>query len=111
MRRCALSRRQHLPASYTLHWSDGDLEAAGFHRVIEAPETLHHFPDRLDLSAPQLTRPPRGYEATDPDLPFLKLTSFGLNSYFADAEGLAPAFIDQAVARMVAARPWVAFLS
>jgi uncharacterized protein (TIGR02453 family) len=86
-------------------------DSAGFHRVIEAPELLQHFPAGLDLGAAQLTRPPRGYEATDPDLPFLKLKSFGLNSYFADADVLAPDFIDQAVARMVAARPWVAFLN
>jgi len=86
-------------------------DSAGFHRVLAAPEILRHFPNGLDLSAPQLARPPRGYEASDPDLPFLKLKSFGLNSYFADAEVLAPDFIDQAVARMVAAQPWVAFLN
>jgi uncharacterized protein (DUF2461 family) len=86
-------------------------DSVGFHRAIEAPEMLQHFPTGLDLSAPQLTRPPRGYEASDPNLPFLKLKSFGMNSYFADAEVLAPDFIDQAVARMVAAQPWVAFLN
>jgi len=86
-------------------------DSAGFHRVVEAPELRRHFPAGLDLSAPQLTRPPRGYEASDPDVAFLKLKSFGLNSYFTDAEVLAPDFIDQAVARMVAARPWVAFLN
>ena len=86
-------------------------DSAGFHQVSEAPEILRHFPNGLDLTAPQLTRPPRGYVASDPDLPFLKLKSFGMNSYFTDAEVLASDFIDQAVARMVAARPWVAFLN
>ena len=86
-------------------------DSEGFHRVLAVPEILRHFPNGLDLGAPQLTRPPRGYAASDPDLPFLKLKSFGLNSYFADAEVLAPDFIDQAVARMVAAQPWVAFLN
>lgn len=86
-------------------------DSAGFHQVIEMPELLRHFPAGLDLSAPQLTRPPRSYVASDPDLPFLKLKSFSINSYFTDTEVLAPDFIDQVVARMMAAQPWVAFLN
>lgn len=86
-------------------------DSAGFHRVVEDAALLRHFPNGLDLSAEQLTRPPRGYQADDPDLPFLKLKSFGVNSYFADEEVLAPDFIDRAVERMRAARPWVMFLN
>jgi uncharacterized protein (TIGR02453 family) len=86
-------------------------DGAGFHRVTEAPELLRHFPTGLDLSVAQLTRPPRGYEASDPDLPFLKLKSFGVVRLFADDEVLAPDFIDRVVAGMVAAQPWVAFLN
>jgi uncharacterized protein (TIGR02453 family) len=86
-------------------------DGAGFHRVIEGPELLRHFPAGLDLSVAQLTRPPRGYEASDPDLPFLKLKSFGVVRLFADDEVLAPDFIDRVVAGMLAARPWVAFLN
>ena len=86
-------------------------DGAGFHRVTEAPELLRHFSNGLDMSVAQLTRPPRGYEASDPDLPFLKLKSFGVVRLFADDEVLAPDFIDKVVAGMVAARPWVAFLN
>jgi len=86
-------------------------DSAGFHRVIEAPELRRHFPAGLDLSVAQLTRPPRGYEASDPDLPFLKLKSFGAVRLFADEEVLAPDFIDRVVAGMLAAQPWVAFLN
>jgi uncharacterized protein (DUF2461 family) len=86
-------------------------DGAGFHRVTEAPELLRHFPAGLDLSGPQLTRPPRGYEASDPDLPFLKLKSFGVVRLLADDEVLASDFIDKVVAGMVAAQPWVAFLN
>ena len=82
-----------------------------FHRVLADPTLLQHFPNGLDITAAQLARPPRGYAATDPDIAFLKLKSFGVSSYFSDAEVLAPGFLDQVLARIVAARPWVSFLN
>ena len=82
-----------------------------FHRQLAAPELLQHFPTGLDMSVEQLTRPPRGYSADDPDLPWLKLKSFGVNSYFSDTEVLAPDFVGRVVARIAAARPWVQFLN
>ncbi|GAA4505366.1 DUF2461 domain-containing protein [Hymenobacter ginsengisoli] len=86
-------------------------DGAGFHRAIEDPGLLQHFPSGLDRSAEQLTRPPRGYQASDPDLAFLRLKSFGVVRLLADEEVLAPDFIDRAVAGMLAARPWVDFLN
>ncbi len=86
-------------------------DGAEFHRRIEDTELLRHFPAGLDLSVDQLTRPPRGYQADDPDLPYLKLKSFGVKTHFADAEVLAPDFIESVVAGMQAARPWVGFLN
>ncbi|MDO7886930.1 DUF2461 domain-containing protein [Hymenobacter cheonanensis] len=85
--------------------------SAEFHRQLAAPELLQHFPAGLDMSVEQLTRPPRGYTADDPDLPWLKLKSFGVNSYFSDTEVLAPDFVGRVVARIAAARPWVQFLN
>jgi uncharacterized protein (TIGR02453 family) len=85
--------------------------SAEFHRQLAAPELLQHFPAGLDRSVEQLTRPPRGYTADDPDLPWLKLKSFGVNSYFTDTEVLAPDFVGRVVARIAAARPWVQFLN
>lgn len=82
-----------------------------FHRRLAAPELRRYFPLGLDRSAPQLTRPPRGYAATDPNIAFIKLKSFGINSYFSDAEVLAPGFLDEVLARIAAARPWVEFLN
>jgi uncharacterized protein (TIGR02453 family) len=86
-------------------------DGAEFHRRIEDVELLRYFPAGLDLGVDQLTRPPRGYQANDPDLPYLKLKSFGVNSYFTDEEVLAPDFIGRVVAGMQAARPWVGFLN
>ena len=59
----------------------------------------------------QLTRPPRGYANDDPDLPWLKLKSYGIVRLFTDEEVLAPGFIGGVVAGMQAAQPWVGFLN
>ncbi len=85
--------------------------SAEFHRCLAAPALRQHFPNGLDMSVAQLTRPPRGYLATDPDLPWLKLKSYGVVHLFADEEVLAPDFIGRVVAGMQAARPWVTFLN
>jgi uncharacterized protein (TIGR02453 family) len=82
-----------------------------FHRRLADPELQRYFPLGLDMTAAQLTRPPRGYAATDPDIAFIKLKSFGINSYFSDEEVLAPNFIEEVLARIAAARPWVTFLN
>lgn len=82
-----------------------------FHRRLADPELRRYFPRGLDMEASQLTRPPRGYAANDPDIAFIKLKSFGINSYFSDAEVLAPGFLDEVLARIMAARPWVSFLN
>jgi uncharacterized protein (TIGR02453 family) len=86
-------------------------DGAGFHRCLADAELLRHFPAGLDRNVAQLTRPPRGYQADDPDLASLKLKSFGVVRLFADEEVLAPDFIERAVAGMLAARPWVGFLN
>lgn len=82
-----------------------------FHQRLHDPALLRYFPTGLDRSVAQLTRPPRGYAATDPDLAYLKLKSFGVNSYFSDAEVLAPGFVSEVLARITAARAWVQFLN
>ena len=84
---------------------------AEFHRLRQAPALLRYFPAGLDTTGPQLTRPPRGYAATDPDLAWLRLKSLGLNRFYSDAEVLAPDFVAQVVAAIAAARPLVNFLN
>ena len=82
-----------------------------FHRRRQAPALLLHFPAGLDATGPQLTRPPRGYAATDPDVAWLKLKTFGIEKFYTDAQVLAPGFVDQLVADIAAARPLVDFLN
>ena len=85
--------------------------AAAFHALRQAPALLEHFPAGLDTSGPRLSRPPRGYAATDPDLAWLQLKSFTVGRHFPDAQVLQPAFGRQAVAAMLAAAPLVRFLN
>ncbi|WP_201980927.1 DUF2461 domain-containing protein [Hymenobacter rubidus] len=82
-----------------------------FHRLRQAPELLRYFPDGLDTTGPQLTRPPRGYATDDPDLAWLRLKTFGAGRFYSDAEVLAPDFVDQLVAAIAAARPLVDFFN
>lgn len=84
---------------------------AEFHRRRQAAELLLHFPTGLDIAGPQLSRPPRGYAATDPDLAWLRLKTYGLGRFYSDAEVMAPEFIAQLVAGIAAARPLVDFFN
>ena len=84
---------------------------AEFHQLRQAPELLRYFPAGLDTTGPQLSRPPRGYAATDPDLAWLRLKTFGVGRFYSDAEVLAPDFEAQIVAAIAAARPLVDFFN
>ena len=86
-------------------------DSAEFHHCLADAELLRHFPGGLDQSGEQLSRPPRGYRADDPDLPWLKLKTYGVTHLFPDADVLAPDFITRVVAGIQAARPWVSFLN
>ncbi|WP_310397713.1 DUF2461 domain-containing protein [Hymenobacter sp.] len=84
---------------------------AEFHRRRQAPELLTYFPNGLDTTGPRLSRPPRGYAATDPDLAWLRLKAFGVGRFYADAAVLAPGFVATVVAAIAAARPLVDFFN
>jgi len=64
-----------------------------------------------ESGAKQLSRPPRGYAASDPDLAWLRLKTLGLNRFYADDEVLKPDFATQVVAAIAAARPLVDFIN
>ncbi|WP_052732383.1 DUF2461 domain-containing protein [Hymenobacter terrenus] len=84
---------------------------AEFHRLRQAPELLRYFPAGLDTTGPQLSQPPRGYSATDPDLAWLRLKTYGAGRFYTDAEVLAPGFVPEVVAAIAAARPLVDFFN
>ena len=86
-------------------------DGAAFHRLRQAPELLRYFPGGLDTTGPQLSRPPRGYATTDPDLAWLRLKTFGVGRFYTDVEVLAPDFVAQVVTAIAAARPMVNFFN
>jgi uncharacterized protein (TIGR02453 family) len=85
--------------------------SAEFHQRRQAPALLRYFPAGLDTTGPQLTRPPRGYAANDPDLAWLRLKTYGIGRFYPDAEVLSPDFVPQVVAAIAAARPLVDFFN
>lgn len=89
-----------------IHYSGNE-----FHRLRQASGLLRYFPAGIDTTGPQLTRPPRGYAATDQDVAWLRLKTFGVGRFYADAEVLAPDFVDEVVAGISAARPLVDFFN
>ena len=89
-----------------IHYSGNE-----FHQLRQASGLLRYFPAGIDTTGPQLTRPPRGYAATDPDVAWLRLKTFGVGRFYADAEVLAPDFVDEVVAGISAARPLVDFFN
>ncbi|WP_223650087.1 DUF2461 domain-containing protein [Hymenobacter psoromatis] len=99
------------PAELTAIRQEIHYDGAGFHRVLADEALLRQFPNGLDISGEQLSRPPRGYHADDPNLPVLKLKSFGVSRLFTDTEVLSPDFLPQVLAGIRATRPWVGFLN
>ncbi len=102
---------QPTPAGLAAIRQEIHYNAAEFHARRQAAPLLAYFPTGLDLDGPRLSRPPRGYGATDPDLAWLQLKSFTLNRHFADAEVLRPDFAARAVEGMRASAPLVRFLN
>ena len=84
---------------------------AEFHRLRQLPVLLQYFPEGVDITGPQLTRPPRGYSADDPDLVWLRLKTYGVGCFYSDADVLAPDFVARIVAGIAAARPLVDFFN
>ncbi|MCC3151996.1 DUF2461 domain-containing protein [Hymenobacter sp. BT770] len=84
---------------------------AEFHRLRQAPPLMQYFPEGVATTGPQLTRPPRGYSADDPDLAWLRLKTYGVGRFYTDAEVLAPDFVAKVVAGIAAARPLVDFFN
>lgn len=102
---------QPVPAALAAIRQEIHYNGAAFHQLRQTPALLQHFPNGLDLSGPRLTRPPRGYAATDPDLAWLQLKSFTVSRHFADAQVLQADFVPRVVAGMQAAAPLVRFLN
>jgi hypothetical protein len=93
------------------HPAGDSLQRRRFSPAAAGPGAAAILPGGLDTTGPQLTRPPRGYAADDPDLAWLRLKTYGTGRFYADAEVLSPDFVPQVVAAIAAARPLVDFFN
>lgn len=102
-------KRQPVPADLARIRQEIHYSSAEFQRIREAPVLAQHFPD--GLQGEQLQRPPRGYEASDPDIGWLKKKEFVVARHFPDEAVLHPDFTARVLESWRAAQPLVGFLN
>ena len=86
-----------------------DYDLPAFEALLRAPAFARHFGG---LSQEQvLQRPPKGYDAANPALPYLKLKSFTASRAFLDADTGQPDFGAQITMAFAGLQPLVAFLN
>ncbi|UOQ71429.1 DUF2461 domain-containing protein [Hymenobacter cellulosilyticus] len=86
-----------------------DYNLPAFEALLAAPEFQRHFPGLNQEH--RLQRPPKGYEAANPALPYLKLKSFTASHPLSDAALLRPGVSQQITAGFAALQPLVEFLN
>lgn len=82
-----------------------------FQAVITDPEFVATYgaPDRE--ASQLLSRPPKGYEADNPAIEYLKLKSFTALKHITDEVLTQPSFVPTVVATLRALQPFIAFLN
>ena len=78
--------------------------------IIDAPIFRKHFPNGLDREA-ATTRPPKGYEETNPAIELLKLKSFTVSNAFDVSESLKKDFVSTILSGFEAIFPFNEFLN
>lgn len=79
-------------------------------KILSARRFSKYFPDGLDQSE-ILSRPPKGYDAENPAIEFLKLKSFVVMRPFTDAQVLSRSFVKEILGVFEAMREYVNFLN
>jgi uncharacterized protein (TIGR02453 family) len=78
--------------------------------IIDAEGFRKHFPNGLDREA-ATTRPPKGYDESNPAIELLKLKSFTVSNSFKASESLKKDFTSTILAGFEAMHPFVEFLN
>lgn len=86
-----------------------DYHLPEFEGLLQRPGFQQYFGQLSQESA--LVRPPKGYEADNPALPYLKLKSFTASHPLPDYTFLGPHFRQQIAAAFTELQPLVAFLN
>lgn len=85
-----------------------DYNGDKFREIVEKPSFKKYFPKLWDED--KLSRPPKGYEADNPVIEFLKLKSFAVSHSIADDSIGKSKFIDETVAAFKEQYPFHKFL-
>lgn len=86
-----------------------DYNLPAFEALLEQPAFRQYFAGLGQEHA--LQRPPKGYDADNPALPYLKLKSFTASHSLADAQLTTPPLLDTVLGAFRGLQPLVAFLN
>jgi len=87
-----------------------DYNLTEWNKLINAAAFKKHFSNGFDQSC-KLSRPPKGYDADNPALPFLLLKSFTVSMPLEDAELLNKNLIKQTRSAFKSLQPVISFLN
>lgn len=86
-----------------------DYNAKSFHKVIDEKAFKKYFGSLNDES--KLSRPPKGYDASHPEVEFLKLNSFTVWHRLKDEEILSKKFVAEITKGAKLMKPFIQFLN
>lgn len=87
-----------------------DYNLAEFASIVTNKAFKKYFPEGFD-SGHSITRPPKGYDDSNPALPYLKLKSFTVSLAFSDSEFLDKKTSKEIVRAFKALQPLISFLN
>jgi len=86
-----------------------DYNFKDFKKIVEAPAFKKRF-GKLDTEM-KLSRPPKGYEDSNPAIEYLKLKSFTISTSLKDTQVLSPSFVKDAAKIFKEMNPFIRFLN
>ena len=81
-----------------------------FVSIIQCKSFRKYFPEGFD-SGHSITRPPKGYDESNPALPYLKMKSFTLSLAFSDGEFMDKKSAKEIVRAFKTLQPLISFLN
>lgn len=87
-----------------------DYNLADFESILKNKKFIVSFPEGLE-TYDMLKRPPKGYDADNPAIEYLKRKSFTVSRMLTDEEVIAPGFLKQLIGLYKSLYPFTSFLN
>lgn len=87
-----------------------DYNFSEWQKITGATKFKKHFPNGLSGDN-TLTRPPKGYDESNPAINFLKMKSFVTTTQFNDADLYSPSFVKVVASGFGAVKPFIDFIN